>query len=153
MIVGNMGTTQKIEYTVMDNQITARIADANKLYGTWILASRDTIKSAGEKIIGRRLDRVRIFPGKGQPVRLYEIMGIKGEAPPHLIDQRDLFEEALGLFEKRRWKAALKAFQNTFAFSRKYSSGDEPSKRYIRRCIRFLKSPPPDKWHGLYTLG
>ena len=47
MVVGNMGTEKKMNYTIMGNDVNlaARLEGVNKKYGTWILASESTWSS------------------------------------------------------------------------------------------------------------
>ncbi|MFP3960095.1 MAG: CHASE2 domain-containing protein, partial [Spirochaetaceae bacterium] len=62
MVVGNMGTAQKMDYTMMGNSVNlaARLEGVNKQYGTWILISETTRNEAGDEFLFRRLDRVRV---------------------------------------------------------------------------------------------
>ncbi|MDR0720521.1 MAG: CHASE2 domain-containing protein, partial [Treponema sp.] len=149
MVVGNMGTESKMNYTIMGNAVNlaSRLEGANKQYGTWILATGDTVKEAGDSILSRRLDRVRV-KGIEQPVQLFEIMELKEKASQVLFEKKGLFEEALDLFEKKDWDRARKAFAKLSALD----SGDEPSNRFIRRCIQYKNNPPPEGWDGVFNL-
>ena len=75
MVVGNMGTLQKMDYTIMGNAVNmaARLEGVNKQYGTWILASELTKNEAGDSFATRQLDRVRVV-GIKEPVRLFELV-------------------------------------------------------------------------------
>ena len=44
MVVGNMGTDKKMNYTMMGNDVNlaARLEGVNKVYHTWILVSEST---------------------------------------------------------------------------------------------------------------
>jgi adenylate cyclase len=77
MVAGNMGTENKMNYTIMGNAVNlaARLEGVNKQYGTWILASEDTVREAGDSLLTRKLDRVRVV-GINEPVRLHEILDI-----------------------------------------------------------------------------
>ncbi|MDR0300743.1 MAG: adenylate/guanylate cyclase domain-containing protein, partial [Treponema sp.] len=52
MVAGNMGTANKMNYTIMGNAVNlaARLEGVNKQYGTWILASEDTVRETGGKL-------------------------------------------------------------------------------------------------------
>jgi adenylate cyclase len=149
MVVGNMGTESKMNYTIMGNAVNlaARLEGVNKQYGTWILAAEDTVKDAGDAILSRRLDRVRV-KGIEQPVQLFEIMEVKEEAAPALLEKKGLFEEALEMFEQKDWERAHKAFTRLRALD----SGDEPALRFIHRCVQYKRNPPPDGWDGVFNL-
>ncbi|MDR1106869.1 MAG: adenylate/guanylate cyclase domain-containing protein [Treponema sp.] len=149
MVVGNMGTRQKMDYTIMGNavNIAARLEGVNKQYGTWILASEDTVKEAGGGIVSRRLDRVEVV-GITAPVRLYEILETAENAPPEMLAQVELFHRALDLFEGREWSAA----ENAFEEAANLAPGDAPSELYRRRCREYRENPPPDGWDGIARL-
>ncbi|MDR1251827.1 MAG: adenylate/guanylate cyclase domain-containing protein, partial [Treponema sp.] len=57
MVAGNMGTENKMNYTIMGNAVNlaSRLEGVNKQYGTWILASEDTVKETGDHLLYRRL--------------------------------------------------------------------------------------------------
>ena len=61
MIVGNMGTENKMDYTVMGNavNVASRLEGVNKQYQTGILISESTRMQAGDDFLYRRLDHVQ----------------------------------------------------------------------------------------------
>jgi adenylate cyclase len=148
MVVGNMGTEQKMDYTIMGNAVNlaARLEGVNKQYRTWILASGDTVRETQGKIVNRRLDRVRVV-GINEPVRLHEILGFEGEAPPETLRLVELFHEALDIFENRDWTAAESAFEAVL----NHAPGDGPSEIYLERC-RLYRNEPPADWDGVFSL-
>jgi adenylate cyclase len=149
MVVGNMGTQQKMDYTIMGNavNVAARLEGVNKQYGTWILASEDTIKEAGGAILSRRLDRVRVV-GIDTPIRLYEVLETSDKAAPELITGVELFHQALGLFENRDWTAAAAGFEA--ALNR--SKADTVAELYRKRCEKYRQTPPSKDWDGVFAL-
>jgi adenylate cyclase len=149
MVAGNMGTKEKMNYTIMGNTVNlaSRLEGVNKQYGTWIMASESTVKETGDRILARRLDRVRVV-GISEPVRLYELLETVENASPEQQKLVTVFHEALGCFEARDWKRALGGF--TEALILEYPGG--PTKRYMNRCEQFLKKPPADEWDGVYNL-
>ena len=67
MVVGNMGTSAKMNYTIMGDAVNlaSRLEGVNKVYKSWILCSDATWKEANsgenfDKILARKLDRVRV---------------------------------------------------------------------------------------------
>jgi adenylate cyclase len=149
MVAGNMGTDKKMNYTIMGDAVNlaARLEGVNKQYGTWILASEDTVNAAGGRLLTRRLDRVRVV-GKSEPVRLHELLDILEEAPPERRKLVAVFHEALDNFEHRAWRRAAEGFRESFSIK----NGDGPSKKYFDRCRAFLKEPPADDWDGVYNI-
>jgi adenylate cyclase len=149
MVVGNMGTESKMDYTIMGNAVNlaARLEGVNKQYNTWILASGDTVKETGDALVTRRVDRIRVV-GINEPVELYELLDLRADAKPEIFEKADLFHEALGIFEKRNWQQALNAFRKVLDLS----PGDGPSQIHIERCTANIETPPGDDWDGVYNL-
>jgi len=149
MVAGNMGTQNKMNYTIMGNAVNlaARLEWVNKQYGTWILASEDTIRETGDYLLTRKLDRVRVV-GIHEPVRLYELIDIAEKAGEQQRKTVKVFHNALDCFEKREWKVAMEGFNEVLAIR----EDDPPSKKYLERCENFIKKPPVDTWDGVYNL-
>jgi hypothetical protein len=149
MVVGNMGTQQKMDYTIMGNAVNlaARLEGVNKQYGTWILASEDTVNESGGKILSRRLDRVRVV-GIDKPVRLHEVLELTEAASPELIKKVELFHHALGIYESRDWTAAQTAFEAVLNIA----SDDGPSQLYLKRCEEHRKTTPKGDWDGIVNI-
>ena len=123
MVVGNMGTEKKMNYTIMGNDVNlaARLEGVNKKYGTWILISESTWNETGDMFLGRRLDRVRVV-GINTPVQLYNIMAVKKEADKDMIALVGAFEKAISLYRDRKYGEALQAFKEC----QKIKADDDP---------------------------
>ena len=149
MVAGNMGTGNKMNYTIMGNAVNlaARLEGVNKEYGTWILASEETILETGGRILTRKLDRVRVV-GINEPVRLYEILDVMESAESEKKKLAEVFNQALGFFEKRDWKTAMGGFDESCSIK----SDDGPSAKYSQRCKTYLTHPPQDDWDGVFNL-
>ena len=148
MVAGNMGTQNKMNYTIMGNAVNlaARLEGVNKQYGTWILASDDTVRETGNLLLTRKLDRVRVV-GINEPVRLHELVDTMENANDTQRKLVNVFHEALGYFEQRDWKHASEGFSESLAIIE-----DPPSKKYLERSENFIKKPPEESWDGVYNL-
>jgi len=149
MVAGNMGTANKMNYTIMGNAVNlaARLEGVNKQYGTWILASEDTVRETGNALLYRKLDRVRVV-GINEPVRLCELLDMADQAGEQQKKLVQVFHEALDYFEKRDWTQAEKGFGEALSIV----PGDSPSGIYLDRCKQFINSPPKSDWDGVYNL-
>ncbi|MCL2443753.1 MAG: adenylate/guanylate cyclase domain-containing protein [Treponema sp.] len=149
MVAGNMGTANKMNYTIMGNAVNlaARLEGVNKQYGTWILASEDSVRETGDTLLYRKLDRVRVV-GILEPVRLCELLDMAETASE--IDKKLVlaFHEALDCFEKRQWKQAAEGFNEALVIK----ADDDPSKMFLERCEKFVAAPPKETWDGVYNL-
>ncbi|MDR0497383.1 MAG: adenylate/guanylate cyclase domain-containing protein [Treponema sp.] len=150
MVAGNMGTGNKMNYTIMGNAVNlaARLEGVNKQYGTWIVASDNTIRETGNQLLTRRIDRVRVV-GINEPVQLHEILNTINDAVPEEKNLVETFHQALGYYENRKWKEAMSGFKESHSLERE---GGGPSVKYFERCKYFLQNPPPDGWDGVHNL-
>jgi adenylate cyclase len=149
MVVGNMGTERKMDYTIMGNAVNlaARLEGVNKQYGSWILASDATKQEAGEDFLTRRFDRVRVV-GIHTPVQLWEIIGLKADADDAYLDFLDRFEKAHKIYDAKDWNKAVELF-GALAMER---PDDGPSTAYLVRSKGYLAKNPAADWDGVINL-
>jgi adenylate cyclase len=148
MIVGNMGSLNRFNYTVMGDSVNlaARLEPANKLYGTSILISEFTCKLVSDHFITRELDRLKV-KGKQKTVSVYELIG---ENHPSLRQHWNpiiiAYKNGMKAYYEKDWDEAISAFQNVLQLR----PGDGPSKTYINRIQHYQSAPPPENWDGVF---
>jgi class 3 adenylate cyclase len=149
MVVGNMGTQKKMNYTIISNAVNlaSRLEGVNKQYGTWILASDSTIKETKNKLLTRRLDRVKVV-GINEPTLIHEILELKSDATDALFELVYLFHKALDIYENRSWKDAEIAFEQVL----KLYPNDGPSKLFAERCRQYQEYQPAADWDGSVNI-
>jgi class 3 adenylate cyclase/CHASE2 domain-containing sensor protein len=147
MVVGNMGTPNKMDYTIMGDAVNlaARLEGINKQYNTGgILISEFTRAKLGDEFILRPLSRVRVV-GKNIPIRLYELLDIREEAPPELPAMAAAWAAAFDHYENRGFAAAGNAFKSIY----NQNPRDLVARLYLDRCAKYHASPPAeDSWEG-----
>ncbi|MDR1618048.1 MAG: adenylate/guanylate cyclase domain-containing protein [Treponema sp.] len=143
MVVGNMGTPNKMDYTIMGNAVNlaARLEGVNKQYNTGgILVSEYTRTKLGDEFVIRPLSRVRVV-GVETPLRLYEILETRTEALEAVIEMAGLWERAFGLYEEGKFGEAAVLFAGIAQKDGK----DQVAPFYLKRCETYgAGGPPPD---------
>jgi adenylate cyclase len=77
MVIGNMGTERRFDYTVMGDEVNvaARLEGANKALGTGILVSASTREAAGAGVVLRPCGSIEVR-GRKQPVAVFELLAV-----------------------------------------------------------------------------
>ncbi|MCU0598473.1 MAG: adenylate/guanylate cyclase domain-containing protein [Desulfobacterales bacterium] len=148
-VVGNMGSKTRFDYTMMGDTVNtaARLEGVNKVYGTYIMISESTFEYVKEQIVARELDAVNVV-GKERPVKVYQLIGIRGEVSRENLGMIDLYQSGLTAYRNQKWDDAIGFFQK----AQEIISGDAPCRVMIARCEEYRKTPPGDGWNGAYVL-
>jgi len=140
-VVGNLGSAKRFDYTAIgdDVNLAARLEGTNKVYGTNILVSLDTVMLIGGRIPFRPVDRV-IVKGKSQAIEVF--------TPCEDAQVIELTERGIDFFRSQQWDAAQAVLDELNALV----PGDEIVKLYRKRIDEFRSAPPGENWTGAISL-
>jgi len=145
--VGNMGAKGQVNYTLIGDEVNlaSRLEGVNKEFGTKVIISEATYQPAKDHLDVRELALIKV-KGKKLPVRIYELIALRGEAPPERMETVRKFEAALAEFRARKFHKAWEAFLSLA------QKGDHAAEVYVGLCERYMNEAPHPDWDGSYQM-
>jgi len=142
MLFGNIGASGHYEYRAVGDIVNtaSRIQGLNKVLGTRILASAETVQGLEEFSV-RPLGSF-LLAGKANPVSIVELMGASHQLGALEAGRRSEFAGALQAYAEGRWREAAA----TFARILQADPDDGPARFYATHCARLEASPPEGEW-------
>jgi adenylate cyclase len=149
VLVGNIGTNHRLAYSVLGDAVnlTSRLEGLNKLYGTSILASRDTKEEAGNAFEWRYIDRVAVR-GRSQSTDVFELIGYSGSVSTSRLEIRDEYETGLEKYFAKDFPGATAQFEAVLS----RNPQDIAAQVLLARCSELSRHAVPAIWSGVYEI-
>jgi PAS domain S-box-containing protein len=150
VISGNIGSSKRMEFTAIGDGVNlgSRLEGSSKQYGCDIVISESTFRPCSDRIWHRELDFIRV-KGKNDPVRIYEVVGLRSEP---ISDQKleliEHYHKGREYYLNRKFTRAMSEFGTIL----EDIENDKAAALHLDRCQKFLQTPPPDDWDGVFTL-
>ena len=154
LVTGNMGSTMRMNYTMMGDMVNlgSRLESSAKQYGVYIQVEETLYEAVKDQFEWRFLDYVRV-KGRTTPVKTYELLAEKEKLDENTRNCIDKFHSAQKLYFDQKWDKAINGFKESEKLENMFAGRNtNPSTVYIDRCKALKENPPGKDWDGVWTL-
>ncbi|CCO22140.1 CHASE2 domain-containing protein [Maridesulfovibrio hydrothermalis] len=166
IVVGNMGSAMRMNYTMMGDSVNlaARLEEGAKQFGIFNAVSHFTLETEVEVdgrtcqvmdlVEARLIDNIQVV-GKSEPVRIYELVAMKGDLTEKEKKLFELFNEARKEYVATNWDKAIELYEEANKYERFDDTKHTPSEVFKARAEKHKLSPPVpagEEWDGVYRM-
>ena len=149
VIVGNLGSTEKMELTVIGDAVNlaSRLESLTKEYHLDLLLGENVAKLVGDQYLLRLVDCVQV-KGKTKPVDVFTVMGEGAGQTVSLPLWLARYEEGVRRYRQREFASAAQLFEESL----NRQPEDYLCAMYLARCRALLENPPGESWNGVFVM-
>jgi adenylate cyclase len=139
-----------MEFTVVGNGVNfaSQLKDISEKYGCDIAIGESIFGHCKERIWYREIDRIRV-QCKKEPIKIYELIGLRSEP---IDDKKQQIIELYNLGREYYLNRKFTRAMNEFGTILEDIGKDKAAALYLGRCQKYLTTPPPENWDGVYGL-
>ena len=152
LMLGVIGSEDRMQGAVVADAVNlaARIEGLNKMYGSYVSLSDETLSAMKEsdRYRHRFMDKVRV-KGREDAVTVYEVFEGDPAGLGELKEQtKPAFENGIQLYYGKKFSEASVHFNQVL----EKNPEDLAARIYLKRCANYMVNGVPPDWTGVETL-
>jgi adenylate cyclase len=150
-LAGNIGSEERLVYALIGDAVNtaARLEKLHAQLGTTILLGDATARAVRHAFLVRPVARVQI-KGKDQPLLVWELLGMRDNAPPQVQTALEETERGLDALGRRNFEEAVTHLERAVAL---LGPADIIAAAQVARARALRDTPPPADWDDVICEG